>query len=246
LGELGRVEEARHASSIALASPFIQVHPEWQETAKEIGQKARRASRSVVAISRSPEPMDKPNPHTPVEVTEQSRSGQIAHGRSSHSRQQVETVSLLIFPDRAVQPDETSNTPLAASLTQKQFQQMTLGQKRALLVEIAHASNISEELLDRMIQLAGVIQSEAEAKPDEKREIALDTHGSLEDLISLWVNGDMNPDDFAAVMSALRDCEDDTRRNNIINLMISYSFHETRECMESEHEWRKRVEARLK
>jgi hypothetical protein len=246
LGEIGRIEEAQQACRIALASPFHHQHSEMRRTAEEIAQKARRASRSTVAISRGPELVDESEAHTPVEVTFRSTTEQMEPDISPHSRTQEETTSLLIFPDRAVPPDEISNRQLTAAITQQQYRQMTLGQKRALLVDIAHDGNVSERLLDRMIQLAGVTRAEEEAKPDEKREIELDTHGSLEDLISLWVSGDVNPDDFASVMSALRDCEDDTRRNNIINLMISYSFHETRECMESEHEWRKRVEARLK
>jgi hypothetical protein len=52
LGELGKLEQAQHTSHIALASPYASVNPEWHETAKENQQKARRASRSVVAISR--------------------------------------------------------------------------------------------------------------------------------------------------------------------------------------------------
>lgn len=48
--ELGRIEEAAHASSIALASPFAVAYPEWRETNMEIARRGYRASRSVVAV----------------------------------------------------------------------------------------------------------------------------------------------------------------------------------------------------
>jgi hypothetical protein len=51
LGELGRIEEARLALRVALASPCANAYPEWRETFRELEVKARRVSRSTVAIS---------------------------------------------------------------------------------------------------------------------------------------------------------------------------------------------------
>ena len=51
LGEVGRLEEARHFSQIVLASPFAPAYPEWRETREEIAIKGWRASRSVVAFT---------------------------------------------------------------------------------------------------------------------------------------------------------------------------------------------------
>jgi tetratricopeptide (TPR) repeat protein len=50
LMEAGRLEEARNASRIALASPFAPAYPEWRETREEIELRGRRASRSIVAF----------------------------------------------------------------------------------------------------------------------------------------------------------------------------------------------------
>lgn len=50
LTQVGRLEEARSASRIALASPFAHAYPEWRETSEDIELKGRRASRSVVAF----------------------------------------------------------------------------------------------------------------------------------------------------------------------------------------------------
>jgi len=52
LAEVGRFEEARHASEIALASPFAQAYPEWRDTRDEIESGVRRPSRAVVSLSR--------------------------------------------------------------------------------------------------------------------------------------------------------------------------------------------------
>ncbi|MEK6303422.1 MAG: hypothetical protein AABO41_22155 [Acidobacteriota bacterium] len=49
LCEVGRLEEARNASKIVLASPFAAAYPEWRETREEIELRGWRASRSTVA-----------------------------------------------------------------------------------------------------------------------------------------------------------------------------------------------------
>ena len=51
LSEVGRHDEATHASALALASPFASAYPEWHETRDEIETRKRsRASRTSVAI----------------------------------------------------------------------------------------------------------------------------------------------------------------------------------------------------
>ena len=52
LGNVGRFEEARHASEIALASPFANAYPEWRDTRREIELGERRPSRAAVSLSR--------------------------------------------------------------------------------------------------------------------------------------------------------------------------------------------------
>jgi tetratricopeptide (TPR) repeat protein len=51
LTEVGRLEQARRASEIALTSPFAPAYPEWQETFDEITVKQRHASHSTVGVS---------------------------------------------------------------------------------------------------------------------------------------------------------------------------------------------------
>ena len=51
LAETGRLEEARNASQIALASPFAGAYPDWRDTRDEIELRGWRASRSTIAFS---------------------------------------------------------------------------------------------------------------------------------------------------------------------------------------------------
>src|SRR6185369_2772373 len=51
LAEVGRLEEAARASSIACSSPYASAYPEWQETFDEIALKRRSASRSTIIVS---------------------------------------------------------------------------------------------------------------------------------------------------------------------------------------------------
>lgn len=53
MGEVGRLEEALNASRIALSSPFGGAYFEWSETRNELLLKARRSSKSKIAISRT-------------------------------------------------------------------------------------------------------------------------------------------------------------------------------------------------
>lgn len=55
-GEVGRVEEAKAACEIALASPFASAYPEWRETRQDLEAKSTSSSPSVVAINRALEP----------------------------------------------------------------------------------------------------------------------------------------------------------------------------------------------
>ena len=64
LGEVGRLNEAKAACSIALASPFAPAYPEWIESRDEIKTKRTSATPSVIAFSQAPEakPAPKPEP----------------------------------------------------------------------------------------------------------------------------------------------------------------------------------------
>ena len=228
-GELGRIEEAQNASRIALASPFANIYSEFGDTSKDISQKARRASRSVVAIS-SKETLRED--HTDEEILNEQTF------ITTDEQEGGPGNKLLLFRKRAF---KSNKVPLYSHLQAKP-NQLTLAQKRSRVTDIAYS--LAEGDLDRLLELANELDDRP-AQPRRPREINLEERGNLEMLISLWTTGDLNVDDHVAVLSALRDCDDNLRRKNIINLMISYMFRFTQERMEGEHFWRKRVEAQL-
>jgi tetratricopeptide (TPR) repeat protein len=73
LGEVGRVDEAQAACSIALASPFAPAYPEWAETRDELEAKHTSATLSVVAFTQMPESKSAPQPE-PKEIATQVKA----------------------------------------------------------------------------------------------------------------------------------------------------------------------------
>lgn len=294
-GEAGRLEEARQACLKALASPYADVNPEWHETAKDISQKAQRASHSVVALSgisfdfalieptkaergsTAPHPSEaEPLASHPRRACHELdlRSSVIAIGRdffdqdyplplntedhamaamataqdqladSSRPKPYKEPVSFLPFPNRFDETPDSPNISGTSTINPLHFCRMSVGQKRALVIEVAKDRKVSGEILDRMLEAAGVIGTDEEESPVYlTKTINLERRSFLEELISIWVESEIGPDDFAAVMSALRDCQDEFRLSNLIDQMISYSFHATTCRIHSEEDWRRELEA---
>lgn len=230
--EVGRIAEARNVSNIVLASPYASAYPEHRETSREIALRGRRASRSVVAINwQEMQHRDHGGftRETPADVPDALPIDEQPND-SEHK--------LLLFRRRAF---HSNQEPLYSHLEAKQSH-LTFAQKRARVIDIAH--NLNEVDLDRLLEFASSLgyTPEPARRP---REINLEEKGTLEMLVSLWTSGDLNIEDQVAVMSALRDCDNRLRQKNLINAIISYMFRFTQERMESEHFWRKRVEARL-
>lgn len=62
LGEVGRIDEAKAACAITLASPFSAVYQNWSETRDELEAKRTSATPSVVAVSAAPASAPLPKP----------------------------------------------------------------------------------------------------------------------------------------------------------------------------------------
>ena len=89
-----------------------------------------------------------------------------------------------------------------------------------------------------MLEAAGLVK-------EELREIDLESRSELDELVTDWC-AMLGAEEFARVMSALRDCDDQLRLKNIIDTMIMHAFHESESCCKSEFEWKEKVKARLK
>jgi hypothetical protein len=90
-----------------------------------------------------------------------------------------------------------------------------------------------------MMYLLGLVES----GPAEQI-IDLEDDALLDSIIMNWCNL-IEPEQFVAVMSALRDCKDDLRRRAIMDNIISIAFQQTASHTDSETEWRRKVECRL-
>ncbi|MGA9769707.1 MAG: hypothetical protein WBV94_11745 [Blastocatellia bacterium] len=256
-GELGRIEEAQNALSTAFASPFTHQLPEIRKTAGEIREKARCASHSKVALSAIPFKFDKPAEseiahssvvsigrnffNTEVMSAEASNAPDTRSGEAAPSRLPAfkEPASLLPFPNLFTDFSDTIKKAPASQLNILHFFRMSVGQKRSLVMDVARDPNTSAETLDKMLEVAGIIGLDEDDSPVYKtRTINLEQSGFLETLIRLWVEGEISPEDFVSVISAIRDCTDTYRRNNILDQMISHSFHASSLQVESEEVWR--------
>ncbi len=220
LDEVGRIEEAEHVSRLTIASPFAPYYPEWQATYSEIRSKRKRPR--YVQIKANPV-QEISNQQTDLEIYEP----------------EIEPDSnLLMFRGRKPLYSQVPHySPIDAA-----GDQFTAQQKRSIIVDIV--CNLDEADLDRLFAFAIEIDDQT-IRSRRPRQIDLESKSTLEDLMCLWANNDLDPNDYVAVLSALRDCKDSLRRQNIINEMITHIFRFTQERMQGEAMWRKRVEAKL-
>lgn len=261
-GELGRFAEAKNALRIALATPFAYQLPGIRSTAEEIEQKAHRASPLTVALSTVSFDSDEQlQAGVEDEITNGSvisigrnffddaapQMGAEVSGTESDDRSRSltfkEPFSLLPFPNLFADSSEAEKSYSAPQINILHFFRLSVGQKRSLVMEIARDRNTSAEILDKMLEVAGVIGLGEDEKPVYKtRTINLEHRGFLQGRVSLWMQGEVSPDDFAAVISAIRDCNDTLRRNIIIDQIISHGFQASPQQIKSEEKWRSLVE----
>jgi hypothetical protein len=219
LCELGRIEEAKAASHIALASPFAPSYTEWYETRQKIELKDRRTSRSVVAI-RLPDQA----------IGDETELSEGAEDESEPS-------SVLLFPVSKLKEVERPKRPKA--ITEHELMRLTVAQKRALVLVLIHDEKTRGIDFDNILRAAGLIKEK-----EHPKLIDLESTSFVDDLVTDWCVM-VGADNFAMFLSALRDCDDDWRRKIIIDTMISLAFRESQDSAGPEQAWREKVEAKL-
>ncbi len=155
LGELGRLEQARHAAQIAIASPFASAYPEWRETFDEIEAKQPRASRSVVEV---PHPVAD---HGSVTQTrdETNRDNLLRLPAAELSAGAGQTGRHLpAHPARVINLHEWkatlkgSSAPLRDRLSPEQMKRMTTGEKLIRLMDLISQDETDDETIDRILE----------------------------------------------------------------------------------------------
>jgi hypothetical protein len=219
LSEAGRKDEARNVSRIVLASPLAFAYPEWQETAQEL-KEPNRAFISVPSIESDPVEIE---PHENV-VSIQAHK----------AVEPEEPASVISFPPlrEAPRPEQPK------LLKSQEVEYMNLAEKREFIMAAIKSGRIPESEYKKMIYLLGLVESGPANQIIDLEDAAL-----LNSIIMRWCNL-IEPEQFAAVMSALRDCKEDWRRKAIMDDMIAIAYQQT-SSINSEREWREKVECRL-
>jgi hypothetical protein len=220
LGEAGRAYEARNIIKHVLASPFTFAYPEWQETARDL-KGPNRAFISVPSIE--PDPVE-------IEAHEK-----IVYIQAHQAIEPEQPARLISFPELREAP--RPNQP--KRVKRDELSEMTPSQKRELLLAGIKSGRIVEGEYNKLLFISGMVES----SPAEQ-VIDLEDKRVIDDLIIRWANL-IEPEELAAVMSALRDCKDDSRRANILDDIIRKAFEYSATCNQTETEWRQKVECRL-
>lgn len=152
LGEVGRLEQARRASDITLASPFAPAYPEWLETFDEIRLKQRRASRSIVSV---PHPIGETHRllryvgkrHNLMNFPAPERVNAAAlDQRSGDSPARV-----LNFQEWKTVLRGSSNS-LTTKLAPEERQGRTSGEKLIRLMDLISQDDTDDEMIDRILE----------------------------------------------------------------------------------------------
>jgi tetratricopeptide (TPR) repeat protein len=147
----------------------------------------------------------------------------------------TQAASVLSFPQlkEAPQPEKPER------VRAQELDDMTSVEKREMILAALRSGAILDSEYDKMMFMLGLVKN----GPAEQI-IDLEDETVLTELIIDWAHL-IEPEELAAVMSALRDCTDDWRRANIMDSIIRKAFEYSRTCNITEAEWRLKVERRL-
>jgi tetratricopeptide (TPR) repeat protein len=231
LGEVGSIEEAKSISNILLASSIVSAYPECQDTAKELEMKSRSKRASCITVPAIPavieERKEKPGIETNIFLRKKKRA---------KAKKRGELTSVYLFPQ---QKEDIPQVVKPDAVSKDELRRMTTAEKRAMVLAVIYDQETRGQDYEKILEAVGLVREEP------LREIDLESRSELDDLVTDWC-GLLGAEEFARVLSALRDCDDHWRLSNIIDMMITVAFHKSRSSMKSEEEWRKQVEAHLK
>ena len=210
----------------------------------EVG-KIELASKVITPVIISPYAAFYPNwPETGNEIYRKSRRSSMvsmpkvrfekAESEATHeSKPQASTV----LPFRSLK--EAPEPIMPDKLSPQEMSGLSSSQKRELVLAAIRTGSFSPFDYDRFMAMVGLL----EVGPADKI-IDLEDEQLIDDIGVIWANH-VGPEEFAAVLSALRDCKDESRRNGIIDTLIKKAFQQSHRTRMSEEAWRLEVERRL-
>jgi tetratricopeptide (TPR) repeat protein len=150
LTELGRLEEAAHASTIACRFPAIEAYPEWQETFAEVEVRRARASRSVVPVRQHIE--------EPGNLLHLPSPGQPASPGIRDNKPRGAQARVLNFQHWKTMV-KASTAPHPKEATWEHLGRMTTGQKLIRLMDLISQDETDDETIDRILEAVEQIVS---------------------------------------------------------------------------------------
>ena len=132
-------------------------------------------------------------------------------------------------------PEPTMPEPL----TPQENRDLPLSEKREMILAAIRASELSEFEYDKFMVSPGLLKG----GPAEDI-LDLEDEETLDDLIVVWADH-IGAETLAGVFSALRDCDDSLRRNDLMDRIIKKAFQHSHLSGLTEEAWRLRVERRL-
>jgi tetratricopeptide (TPR) repeat protein len=215
--ELGETGRKDEARNISRIVLASPFAPAYPEW-QETARDLKEPIRSFVSVpSIDPEPVE-------IETIE-------AH----HASEPEQPATILSFPTlkEAPQPQKPDR------LSPQEISELTTSEKRELILAALRTGTFTPFDYDRFMLMVGLLRNE----PADKI-LDLEDEETISDIAVVWAN-QVEPEQFAAVMSAIRDCEDRNRLRDIIDKMIRIAFQETQLCGLTEEAWRLRFERRL-
>jgi tetratricopeptide (TPR) repeat protein len=163
LGELGRLEEARRLSEIAVRSPYARVYTEWQETYDEIVAKMRRASPSVIGgVSWPQESHDVGI--LPVAVHNVVAMPVVARPVVSLNANAVSPQPGRVIAYHGWQrPTPEQVDALQEIFTSGDLEQMSIADKQTALLNVIYSDNVTHHTLDQLLATAAKVTAKAPA-----------------------------------------------------------------------------------
>jgi hypothetical protein len=140
LAEVGRLEEARQASAIAVRSPFLSAYPEWRETWNEIQSKMPRNSRSFV-----PNRSFSLTHQNLVNLREESRSDTDIRSVAADRRCLARVIEFKSFQTKG--PAQLSSVTIAPERRPR----MTTHEKLRRLVDLISQDETDDETIDLIL-----------------------------------------------------------------------------------------------
>jgi tetratricopeptide (TPR) repeat protein len=166
--ELGRIEPARRASEIAVASPFANAYPEWHETRNEIASKDRGGSRSSVVVRQPISETDKDARYLGLKKDNLLRlpapEPRAPAGRADYPQ---DTQARVLNFQQWKTAIKASSRAIPEEVTPEQRRRMTTGEKLIRLMDLISQDETDDETIDRILEaVEGIVLNRRNEKLD--------------------------------------------------------------------------------